>query len=792
MQTIKAEAKRLYDLGFAIHWLKKKSKAPVKSGWTTGPREPWANLVKGHVEGYNVGVRLGTPSRVDGKYLAVIDLDVKSEVPGHQDEMLAKLKELLPELPDDTARVLTGRGNGSSHVYILTPKPVKPRRLAQSVDKVKVHMPSADKPSRFEQETLTAEELGSGVRLRAAWEIALMGEGQQVVLPPSIHQDTGRAYVWQNKLESHSDITRLAFEEKGNEATLSVKNDFKAVAVDLEFSSLPAQIIEGLMEGEGVEDRSAFMLKAAIAMVRAGFSDNEMASVFTDPDTFIGQVSYEHAKTTSRARAAQWAHKYCIVKARREADARFQFDNEVTTEVLASPGEVEQQAVELLTPADWRNNIDRVQGNGQNAGRPRATYENTRLILQNAVSFKLFCRNEFAATTLYGVDTPWGGRVGHELRDLDIVLIKDWIAAHFRYEPQDKIILDAVTKIANDNKFHPVRDYLNALSDWDGRCRVENFLETYFNAAGDPRYLRAVSRKVLCAMIARILEPGTKFDYVLILEGNQGIGKSTAIRALSGDKWFTDAHINISDKDGVLALQSVWLVELGELGGMRKADADQLKEFISRTTDRIRLPYGKLVETFPRQCVFIGTTNSAEYLKDMTGNRRFWPVEVGFCDFEAIRRDRDQILAEAMWIWQNLGEPLYLEDKAVNALAMVEQEQRVFTDTIVEKLEEYLAHDQTGFDVNCFSTGDLFKVGPLMDMREDRQNQMRVAEALRSLGFDKTRTGDERKRAWVPGPKWVAHIRGRMNGNGKDPHHAEAVRPTLTNLTQRLVAEKVQ
>jgi putative DNA primase/helicase len=414
--------------------------------------------------------------------------------------------------------------------------------------------------------------------------------------------------------------------------------------------------------------------------------------------------------------------------------------------------------------------------------------------LQHGVSFKLFQRNEFAATTIYGAETPWGGKLGHELKDIDVVRIKHWLARNFRYEPQDKIILDAVAKIADENKFHPVRDYLNALSDWDGRCRVENFLEVYFNAKGDPRYLRAVSRKVLCAMIARILEPGTKFDYVLILEGNQGIGKSTAIRALSGDHWFTDAHINISDKDGVLALQSVWLVELGELGGMRKADADQLKEFISRTTDRIRLPYGKLVETFPRQCVFIGTTNSAEYLKDMTGNRRFWPVEVGFCDFEAIRRDRDQILAEAMWIWQNLGEPLYLEDKEVNAIAMQEQEQRVFADSMVEKLFDYLVHEQAGFDTKCFSTGDLFKMGPLMDMREDKQNQMRVADALRSLGFTKAQIGNDRRRVWVPGTKWKAELGARtLNGaNGKVPHHAEAGRTTSNNLESRLLTEKVQ
>ncbi len=174
--------------------------------------------------------------------------------------------------------------------------------------------------------------------------------------------------------------------------------------------------------------------------------------------------------------------------------------------------------------------------------------------------------------------------------------------------------------IADRNGFHPVRLYLDALK-WDGKSRVENFLHTYFKAQGDATYIRAISRKVLCAMIARVYQPGVKFDNILIIEGRQGLGKSTAIKALAGAEWFSDAQINVADKDSVMSLQGHWVMELGEIASMRKADLELLKAYVSRSVDKIRVPYGKRTEAFPRQCIFIGSKNpDGEYLRDPTGN----------------------------------------------------------------------------------------------------------------------------------------------------------------------------
>jgi len=285
---------------------------------------------------------------------------------------------------------------------------------------------------------------------------------------------------------------------------------------------------------------------------------------------------------------------------------------------------------------------------------------------------------------------------------------------------------------------------------WDGMPRLDNWLKTYLNAEGPENYVSAIGRKTLCAMIARVFEPGKKFDQVLILEGNQGVGKSTAVRILASDPWFTDATLNVTNKDSVLTMGAVWIVELGELSGMKKADVDHLKEFISRTEDRIRLPYGKKIESFPRQCIFIGTTNNDDYLKDTTGNRRFWPVRVGACDMEALRRDRDQLLAEATFAYE-MGEPLYLEDEEMRALATLEQEDRVAYDPMTDKLSDFFLREQKENPDTWkeFRLVDLFEpFGPLATFSQNMYEQKRAAVALKKLGFNKHQVMKNKVRSW--------------------------------------------
>lgn len=744
------EVKRLHDLGFAIHWLKAKSKAPIGSGWTTGPRKPWSELAASFRPANNVGVRLGAASKVVGGYLAVIDCDVKSSDPKHLEVMNRKLRDLFgSEIVEGAPKVASGRGGGSAHLYVRTATPFSPKRLAQSPTKVKVKMPSVA-PSRADRAALSEAELAEGFRSRPAWEISLMGEGQQVVLPPSIHPDTGKAYLWSRPLNAASDLPLLA-SVPGKEGDLAAPGEsgsvgaaaevdlagFTPVAVDLYTSSLSERVIDMLVEGKGCDDRSAGVFVVALAMVRSGFGDPEILSVLTDPRYYLGLAAYDHAKTKSRKRAAEWLAKYTVRKAREEADAVKQFEAEVEVSSL-SESEISALHQELVAISDWRVHLER--GQGEHA-KPKVTLGNIELVLTNEIGPEIFSYNEFSCRVIYGVDTPWGGEEGREIRDMDLINIKGWLGECFRFEPATALVEEAVRRIAYRNRFHPVREYLYGL-EWDGKERASTWLRDHLGAEAPEPYLSAVSRKVLVALVARILDPGCKFDQVLILEGFQGRGKSTALRHLIGNAWFSDAHIDIKDKDAVLLLQNRWLLELGELSGMRKADVDALKEFISRQTDRIRVPYGKLPEDFPRQCIFIGTTNRDEFLKDETGNRRYWPVSVRGYDFKSLERERDQLFAEAVELYQ-FGEPLYLEDEATNEIAVQEQAKRLESDILDDQLAEFFERErelgeESKFPVERFAMRDLFSdFGPLAGARDDKAQQIRTAAALRRLGFEK-------------------------------------------------------
>lgn len=743
------EAKRLYDLGFAILWLRPNSKLPIEKNWTTGPRKDWAYTNETFTKDLklNMGVRLGEPSRLKcGNYLAVIDCDVKSTDKRHLKELSEKLKELITiEAPT----VLSGRGNGSKHIYFKTAQPVKPYRYSQSKEKIKVEMPST-KPSKYEIENLTAEELEKGIRFRAAWEISIMGTGQQVVLPPSVHPDTRRPYKWGHSFLTKDDCPLLVLPERVEKSVDSVDKtviaDFEPVPVDLVCSKLSDRIVDMVLTGKGVEDRSAALLSVAMAMLGIGFTDQEIVSVLTDPENFLGPAAYDHAKTQSRKRAAEWIFKYTLKKAKSNLSAARDFEAvvEIEEKILPEP-EAEKQSEDLNAMKNWRALLEKNQQE-----KPKSSLFNIKLILSNITSPKVIGRDEFRAEDVWLMNTPWGSLSGSVVSDIDLVRVKDFLAHHYQFEPSSDKIDDTLQKMADENRFHPVRTFLDGLK-WDGVARLDTWLRDYMNGVAPEPYLSLISRKTIVAMIKRIYEPGCAYHQVLIMEGAQGVGKSSAARILS-EPWFSDSHLNIGDKDGVMNMQGTWIYELGELSAMSRADTNQLKEFISRATDRIRLPYGRRVIHLPRQCIFIGTTNNDEYLKDRTGNRRFWPVKVGQCDFEGLTAVRDQLLAEAVVAYQ-LGEPLWLDNEGAAKQAVEEQSDRLEYDSLVNVLAEFFAKGANeNFNVNEFSTSELIEWGPnSMALKNDRPGQMRISNCLRYLGFEKDRRKIGTQRAWV----WV-------------------------------------
>ncbi|GCD11638.1 hypothetical protein Ctaglu_32610 [Clostridium tagluense] len=228
---------------------------------------------------------------------------------------------------------------------------------------------------------------------------------------------------------------------------------------------------------------------------------------------------------------------------------------------------------------------------------------------------------------------------------------------------------EALLKVAIERSFHPVKEFLKSLPTWDNVPRASTLLIKYLGAA-DSEYVRAVTRKTLCGAIARVMKPGIKFDTTLILNGPQGIGKSTIFSKLGG-KFFSDALsiADMHDKTAAEKLQGSWILEIGELAGIKKVDEDTLKSFLTRQDDKFRASYGRVVEEHPRQCIIVGTTNQeAGFLRDTTGGRRFWPVKVkGSSEFKPWDiKDIDQIWAEVLMMYNN-GESLILASSLTEA-----------------------------------------------------------------------------------------------------------------------------
>ena len=319
---------------------------------------------------------------------------------------------------------------------------------------------------------------------------------------------------------------------------------------------------------------------------------------------------------------------------------------------------------------------------------------NLNLILNNDPDFRNFAYNELANRIQVTGSLPWERPEGNKFwRDADTAQLKSII--DIRYLPFSSRNHDvAFTKIADDRRFHPIRDYLDSLPAWDGTKRVEDVFIKYLKA-DDTEYIRTVTRKTFAAAVARIYVPGIKFDCVPVLDGDQGIGKSTIVKDLVTADYYSEtlSLTDMDDKSGAEKLQGFWVVEIGELAGMRKADIEKVKAFLSTSDDKYRPSYGKVVESHPRQCIVIATVNGERgYLRDITGNRRFWIIKVHQKKqkktWNFTEEYRQQFWAEAKEIWRS-GEKLYLEGDILEE-AEKAQKGAMETDERVGMVEEYL------------------------------------------------------------------------------------------------------
>lgn len=299
-------------------------------------------------------------------------------------------------------------------------------------------------------------------------------------------------------------------------------------------------------------------------------------------------------------------------------------------------------------------------------GMPNKTIDNVLIILENDPNLKdRLYHDEFANRATVCRPMPWEFHPEFPYKDRAWTDEDDAGLRHYMEKTYgitgEKKILDGMAIYANRHKRHKIREYLTGLN-WDGVRRLDTLLIDYFGAE-DSEYVRAATRKTLCAAVARAMHPGCKFDYMLILSGAQGVGKSTFFSMLGKD-WYSDSMSTFEGKDAAEMVQGYWIIEAGELTGFNRSEMNAVKQFLSKKEDVYRMPYGRRTANFPRNCIIVGTTNDKEFLKDRTGNRRFWPVGLGKQKpkkniFQELPAEVDQVWAEAAARWM-LGEPLYM------------------------------------------------------------------------------------------------------------------------------------
>ena len=376
---------------------------------------------------------------------------------------------------------------------------------------------------------------------------------------------------------------------------------------------------------------------------------------------------------------------------------------------------------------DWTCELVRASN-----GRPYFNMANALSVLRHHDDVRdLLAFDAFADRRLVMRAIPGSRRVAspypRELDDDDLSEFTAWFSRNGFPLAGKNTVADAVGVIVREAVIHPVRAWLDGLA-WDGVERLDHWLVEYLGAA-DTQFVRHAGACWLISAVARVMQPGCKADGVLILEGNQGIGKSSALRVLAGD-WFGDALPPMTSKDASSYLRGSWIIELSELSAMNRSDIEAIKAFLSRSEERFRPAYGRYEVTVPRQCVFAGTTNQSSYLQDTTGNRRFWPVNVGDIDLKRLEGDRDQLFAEAVAAFRE-GRQWWLPAE-IEALARTAQAERVVEDPWLAEISTFVAgRDQVA--VNEIATQALS-----MDIKAvARTEQNRITGTLRGLGFER-------------------------------------------------------
>lgn len=393
------------------------------------------------------------------------------------------------------------------------------------------------------------------------------------------------------------------------------------------------------------------------------------------------------------------------------------------------------------------------------SGVPLKNMKNTMTLFRNNHDFHCFAFNAFAYQLEIIKRPEWEKSLEasypRKITDEDICKIKHHLIESCNFEVATHVINEAVTVTALENSYHPVIDYLTGLK-WDRKKRVERLLPDYYHTEDD-EYTRWVSKMMLVSACARVDKPGCKYDYMIVLEGGQGIGKTLSLEILGGEWYNAISLSNNKFEDTVAYMNGTWIAEPSEMGFLKsRKDHEELKAFLTTRVDKARLSYERHAKDFPRQSIFIGTINPEEngYLSDPTGNRRYLPVKCGDAvDINGIQRDRDQLWAEAWTIYKTGKFRLYADDKRKAALQNYQQQMREVEDSWGGFVKDWLKTvPLVGGDI-VVTLEEVF-TGALNGRETDfnRNQQMRICNILKKLRFRKSRkstASGTRYNAWV-------------------------------------------
>lgn len=400
---------------------------------------------------------------------------------------------------------------------------------------------------------------------------------------------------------------------------------------------------------------------------------------------------------------------------------------------------------EIDQPHDWRK---MTIWKNEKHEIPSKALHNVVVALTARMPFKgIFAYDEFSHEVIVRNRPPWvsvDSFTPRRVQDWDVTSLLIELE-RLKYQVNINMLSKAVEVAAMSNRIHPAREYFSNLK-WDGVSRIDNWLAYYCGCETEPHeYLSVVGAKFLIAAVTRVFHPGTKFDHMLILEGNQRAGKSSALKALAtigGIPYFSDTITidKIEDKDSTMKLQGRLIIEFAELAGFAKKETSDLKRWITMECDECRMPYDRHLKNLPRQFVIAGTNNPFQgWMNDPTGSRRFWPVTVGRkIDMTALKNDVEQLWAEAVDRYRK-GEQIYMTDE----MEAIADEVRVSRQA-VDVWEDFISSEFSAF--NEVSTDDIFAALKIERNKQSNMDSRRIGAIMRKLGFISKKTN---KRKWV-------------------------------------------